>query len=291
MMLFELEHLTYRYEGVTAVDDLSLAIPEGSRVALLGANGSGKSTLLRLLDGLIFGQSGGIWFCGDELSEQHLLDDAFVLAFRRTVGMVFQNPDVQLFNPTVFDEVAFGPLQMRWPKNEIRARVDEILDRLRIGHLKDRIPQRLSGGEKKRVALASALVLDPAVLLLDEPTAALDPRSQSEVIDLLVEWGGGTKSVITATHELSDLEDIADHCFVLDGGKLAAEGRPSDILANMELLRRTNLIHAHRHRHAGGECHSHSHMHGNDGEVSMPRAAASASSASRLSALGTRATS
>jgi cobalt/nickel transport system ATP-binding protein len=263
MMLFELEHLTYRYEGVTAVDDLSLAIPEGSRVALLGANGSGKSTLLRLLDGLIFGESGSILFRGDDVSEEHMIDDAFALPFRRTVGMVFQNPDVQLFNPTVFDEVAFGPLQLRWPKNEVRDRVGETLDKLRIGHLKNRIPQRLSGGEKKRVALASVLVLDPAVLLLDEPTAALDPRSQSEVIDLMVEWGGGSKSVITATHDLGDLEDIADRCYVLDCGKLVAEGRPAEILANTELLRRTNLIHAHRHRH-GREVHSHPHVHGSE---------------------------
>ncbi|HUB83398.1 MAG TPA: energy-coupling factor ABC transporter ATP-binding protein [Bryobacteraceae bacterium] len=256
MMLFEIERLTYRYEGVTAVDDLTLAIPEGCRVALLGANGSGKSTLLRLLDGLIFGQSGTILFRGDDVSEQHMLDDEWALPFRRTVGMVFQNPDVQLFNPTVFDEVAFGPLQLRWPKDQIRERVDEILDRLRISQLKNRIPQRLSGGEKKRVALASVLVLDPAVLLLDEPTAALDPRSQSEVIDLMVEWGG-SKSVITATHDLGDLEDIADRCYVLDGGKLVAEGTPAEILADTALLRRTNLIHAHRHKR-GEEVHTHS---------------------------------
>jgi cobalt/nickel transport system ATP-binding protein len=112
------------------------------------------------------------------------------------------------------------------------------------------------------VALASVLVLDPAVLLLDEPTAALDPRSQSEVIDLMVEWGG-SKAVITATHDLGDLEDIADRCFVLDGGKLVAEGRPAEILADTDLLRRTNLIHAHRHRH-GSEVHSHPHVHGGE---------------------------
>ena len=259
-MLFELDRLTYRYEGVTAVDDLTLGIPEGSRVALLGANGSGKSTLLRLLGGLIFGQSGTVWFRGDEVSEEHLGDEAFAFPFRRTVGMVFQNPDVQLFNPTVFDEVAFGPLQMRWPKNQIRDAVSEILNQLRIGHLKDRVPHRLSGGEKKRVALASVLVLDPAVLLLDEPTAALDPRSQSEVIDLLVEWGGGAKTVITATHDLGDLEDIADRCFVLDGGRLVAEGRPDEILANRDLLERTNLVHAHRHHH--GARHAHVHRDG-----------------------------
>jgi cobalt/nickel transport system ATP-binding protein len=261
-MLFELDRLTYQYERLTALDDLSLSIPAGSRVALLGANGSGKSTLLRILDGLHFPHSGAIRFRGEELTEERFADDAFAYKFRRQVGLVFQNADVQLFNPTVFDEVAFGPLQLRLPKAEVRERVGGILDRLRIAHLKDRVPHRLSGGEKKRVALASVLVMDPAVLLLDEPTASLDPRSQSQFIDLLVEWGGGAKSVIIATHDLGDLEDIADRCYVLDGGRLVAERAPADVLRDRELLERTNLAHAHRHRHPSGEVHSHPHVHG-----------------------------
>ncbi len=171
---------------------------------------------------------------------------------------------MQLFNPTVFDEVAFGPLQLRWPKSEIRERVADVLDRMAIAHLKDRVPHRLSGGEKKRVALASVLVLDPAVLLLDEPTAGLDPRSQSQVIDLLVGWAGGAKTVITATHELGDLVDIADRCFVLDKGTVAAEHTPEEILRDRELLERTNLVHAHRHRHGSGVTHSHPHLHPNE---------------------------
>jgi cobalt/nickel transport system ATP-binding protein len=259
MTLFELDRLTYRYEGLTALDDLSLSVAEGSRVALLGANGCGKSTLLRVLDGLYFGQSGAVRFRGDELSEERFADDEFAFRFRRQVGLVFQNPDVQLFNPTVFDEVAFGPLQMHWTKAEVRERVDGILERLRILHLKDRVPHRLSGGEKKRVALASVLVLDPSVLLLDEPTASLDPRSQSQLIDLLVDWGGGAKSVIIATHDLRDLEDIADRCYVLDGGRLVAERTPAEVLDDRDLLERTNLVHAHRHRHGPGGIHSHTH--------------------------------
>jgi cobalt/nickel transport system ATP-binding protein len=261
MTLFEAEHVSYSYQGQAALRDLNLAVEEGTRVALLGANGSGKSTLLRLLDGLYFPDSGMVRFRGEDLVEEHFADDAFAFDFRRQVGMVFQNPDVQLFNPTVFDEVAFGPMQLRWPRKQVLDRVGEILDRLRILHLKDRIPHRLSGGEKKRVALASVLVLDPAVLLLDEPTAALDPRSQSELIDLLVEWGGGAKSVIIATHDLRDLEDIADRCCVLDGGVLVADRTPAEILADTELLRRSNLVHAHRHRHPSGEMHSHPHSH------------------------------
>ena len=175
--------------------------------------------------------------------------------------MVFQNPDVQLFNPTVFDEVAFGPLQLRWKKTEIREKVDEILSRFGIFQLKDRIPHRLSGGEKKKVALASVLVLDPAVLLLDEPTAALDPRSQSQFIDLLVQWAGGAKTIITATHDLGDLQDIADRCCVLHSGRLLAEGLPAEIMRDAALLRSANLIHEHRHHHATGETHTHPHLH------------------------------
>jgi cobalt/nickel transport system ATP-binding protein len=260
-MLFEVDRLTYRYERTNALNDLSLSIPEGSRVALLGANGSGKSTLLRLLDGLYFPETGRVTYRGEQLTEDNFANDEFAFAFRRQVGLVFQNPDSQLFNPTVFDEVAFSPLQMRWSKAEIRERVMETLDWLRISHLKDRAPQRLSGGEKKRVALASVLVLDPAVLLLDEPTAGLDPRSQGQLIDLLVQWGGGAKSVIIATHDLDDLRDTVDRCYVLDSGDLAAEGSPDDILCDRELLERTNLVHVHRHRHASGEFHSHPRLH------------------------------
>jgi cobalt/nickel transport system ATP-binding protein len=262
-MLFEAAGVHFHYHQIAALRGLTLGIPEGSRVALLGANGSGKSTLLRMLDGLYFAESGSIRFRGKELTERRFEDDQFAYEFRRQVGLVFQNPDVQLFNPTVFDEVAFGPLQLRWPKPEIRERVAQTLDRMGIAHLKDRIPHRLSGGEKKRVALASVLVLDPSVLLLDEPTAGLDPRSQSQLIDLLVGWAGGTKTVITATHELGDLEDIADRCFVLDQGMLAAECTPSEVLRDRELLERTNLVHAHRHRHASGVSHSHPHLHPN----------------------------
>ena len=264
-MLFEVAKLTYRYDSLAALDNLSLAFPEGSRVALVGANGSGKSTLLRILDGLYFAQEGAVRFRGEELTEERFADNAFAFSFRRQVGLVFQNPDVQLFNPTVFDEVAFGPLQLGWPKSEVRERVGGTLERFGIAHLKDRVPHRLSGGEQKRVALASVLALDPAVLLLDEPTAALDPRSQSRMIDLLVEWGGGAKSVITATHNLGDLEDIADRCLVLDGGHVVAEGSPAEILRDRELLERTNLVHAHRHRHRSGEMHSHPHVHSGEG--------------------------
>jgi cobalt/nickel transport system ATP-binding protein len=262
MNVFDVRDVSWRYDSVLALDRVSLTLEHGKRFALLGANGSGKSTLLRLLDALYFPQSGSISFHGETLDRQRFEDDEFAFRFRRRVGLVFQNPDVQLFNPTVFDEVAFAPLQLRWPKREIASRVGEAMELMEISHLRNRPPHRLSGGEKKRVALASVLVLDPEVLLLDEPAAALDPRSQSQIIDLLIGWGDGSKTVITATHDLGLVEDIADYCFVMKEGKILARGEPARVLRDQELLREANLVHEHRHRHAeGGLTHSHPHTH------------------------------
>ena len=244
-----------------ALDNLSLAVAPGQRVALLGANGSGKSTLLRILDGLAFPEKGSITFCGEPFTEERLQNPDFAYPFRRRVGLIFQNPDVQLFSPTVFDEVAFGPLQLQWPREKVRARVEEMLEVMKIGHLKDRSPHHLSTGEKKRVTLASVLVIDPDVLLLDEPTAALDPRSSSQMIDFLIGLRGGAKTVITSTHDLDIVEDIADQCIVFQTGSVVAAGTPAEVLHQTSLLEQTNLIHAHRHVHASGETHSHPHMH------------------------------
>lgn len=263
--VFELTKVCYAYQNVPALDALSMRIKRGDRVALLGANGSGKSTLLRLLDALYFPGTGELRAFGEVLSEAALADDDTNYTFRRRVGLVFQNPDVQIFNPTVFDEVAFGPLQLGWTKADILRRVDEILARFAIGHLKDRAPHRLSGGEKKRVALASVLILEPEVLLLDEPTAALDPESQGEVIRFLIESRGNGRTIVTATHDLDIVENIADYVFVLADGKLAGAGTPSEILANEALLRRTHLAHSHWHVHGDGSVHDHLHAHGHQG--------------------------
>lgn len=259
--MFELVDVICRYEEVTALDGLTLSIAGGRRTALLGPNGSGKSTLLLLLDALVLPDSGTIRFDGTELSERSLRTPDAQTRFRSRVGFVFQNPEVQLFNPTVYDEVAFGPLQLGWVEGEIRERVAHTLDSMELAHLAARPTYRLSTGEKKRVAIASVLVLDPDVILLDEPTAGLDPRSQSRVIDLLVSWQESGKTVVTATHDLDLIEDIADHCVVLDRGRVAAEGSPSVILGDLPLLERTGLVHAHEHRHGSGPAHRHPHRH------------------------------
>lgn len=258
--VFELEGVTFRYPESPALDALSLSIAPGECVAVLGANGSGKSTLLRVLAGLAFPEQGSVRFQGQPLTEAALAQAPFGRDFRRRVGVVFQNPDVQLFNATVFDEVAFGPLQMEWSKAEILERVHAALQALDIERLKDRPPHRLSGGEKKRVALASVLVLDPEVLLLDEPTAALDPQNQARMVDFLV-GGLGQKTVITTMHSLEVAREIADRCLVLSDGRLEASGSVDEILSNEALMQRTHLLHIHRHRHASGEVHSHPHLH------------------------------
>lgn len=259
--VFELNDVDYSYQGVSALVKLSLVVSSGQRVVLLGSNGSGKSTLLRVLDALYFPDAGTVSAFGEPLDRQCMADEEMSFAFRRRVGLLFQNPDVQLFNASVFDELAFGPLQLHWPAGRVRQRVEETLRSTGLEHLRNRPPHRLSVGEKKRVALASVSILDPEVLLLDEPTASLDPESKNRLLDSLIGWGGGSKTLVIATHDLDIVADIADLCVILQRGSVIALGTPEDILGDEALLRHTGLIHAHRHRHADGSVHLHPHFH------------------------------
>ncbi len=262
--LFEVDRVSYHYQNkLPALVDVSLRITAGQKVAVLGANGSGKSTLLKLLDGLYFPTSGNVSFRGMRLTQETLADEAANSAFRRSVGLVFQDPDVQLFSPTVWEEVAFGPLQLGLSRDEVAARVQAALELLGIVKLADRVPYSLSGGEKKKVALASVLVVEPDVLLLDEPTAALDPRSQRALVDLIVEVSAQGRTVVTATHDLDVVAEIADRVFVFGEEKTVVRaGPPEEILADHDLLLATNLAHAHRHYHAAGSGeHIHPHLH------------------------------
>lgn len=260
--VFELENVAYSYaEGTVALRDVSLVVRPGERVAVLGANGSGKSTLLKLLDGLYFPTAGSVRAFGLPLSERLLADDAYAFAFRRRVGLVFQDADVQLFSPSVWDEVAFGPLQLGLSQAEVRARVEETLALLGIERLGDRPPYRLSGGEKRKVCLAAVLAIRPEVLLLDEPTAGLDPRSRCALVDFVADLHAAGHTIITATHDLDILDEIADRALVFGEEKrLVAQGTPAEVLADEDLLLRANLMHAHTHRH-DGVVHTHHHRH------------------------------
>lgn len=261
LIVFEARDVNYSYQDVVALRNLNLTIRSGEQLCLLGANGSGKSTLLRLLSGLAFANTGVVRFHGKLLTEQVFRNEEFSFDFRRRIGVVFQNPDVQLFNPTVFDELAFGPLQLRWPTERIHERAETLMREMDIAHLRGRPPHRLSGGEKKRVAIASVLILDPEVLLLDEPTAALDPKSEGAILDLLSSWVGSTRTVVTATHDLPSLERIATRCALFDNGTIAAEGEPLAVLHDVPLLERTRLIQVLRHTHTGTHAESHPHPH------------------------------
>lgn len=257
---FSVQNVTYHYStGVAALEEVSLTIAAGEKVAVLGANGSGKSTLLRLLNGLAFAQSGRISAFGTTLTEANLRDEQTAYRFRRRVGFIFQNADAQLFSPTVREEIAFGPLQMGLAQDEIMRRIVDIAALVGIGNLLDRAPFQLSGGEKRKVAIASALVVNPDALLLDEPTTGLDPRSQTWLVDLLKRLHAAGKTLVTATHDLALVPELADRVFVFDEQhRLAASGPTRDIFADTDLLVRVNLIHADGHRH-GSLWHAHPH--------------------------------
>jgi cobalt/nickel transport system ATP-binding protein len=258
--LLGLEGVSYSYlRRFPALDRVSLGIRAGEKVALLGANGCGKSTLLKLLDGLIFPDAGSYTAFGTEVTEDALEEEQFNGSFRSRVGFIFQNSDAQVFSPTVREEIAFGPLNLSMPAEEVEERVADTLDMLGIADIADRAPYQLSGGQKKRVAIASVLVMNPDVLLFDEPTAALDPRTQQWLLELIVALNEAGKTIVLATHDLERLDMVADRCVVFsEGHRIVAEGSPGEILGDRDLLLGVNLIHEHTHSHEGTE---HAHLH------------------------------
>jgi len=260
---FVLEGVRHEYRaGVAALAAIDLTILSGQHVAIVGANGSGKSTLLKMLDGLVFPTSGAIRAFGAPLTGDALEDPAYRRDFRARVGFVFQEADVQLFCSDAYDELAFGPLQLGLAREEVERRVREAAQQLRVEGILDRPPYTLSGGEKKRVAIASVLTMQPHVLLLDEPTNALDPRSQVWLLDVLEDWKNEGRTVVMATHDLSAAAESADRIVVLsEEHTIVADGTPEEVLLQRELLLAVNLIHEHTHRHAS-TAHRHAHAHG-----------------------------
>lgn len=260
--VFELAAVGFAYGGdQTALRGVNLRIEPGERIAVLGANGSGKSTLLKLLDGLYFPTEGSIRAFGQPLTADVLNDETAAIDFRRRVGLVFQDPDVQLFSPTVWEEVTFAPLHLGLARDQVNDRAESAMELLGITKLRDRAPHRLSGGEKKKVALASVLSLQPEVWLLDEPTAGLDPRSTSRLLDFLDDLRGEGKTIITATHSLEIVEEIADRVIMFcEDHEITVEGEPQQVLEDEARLIACNLLHEHRHRH-GGTKHVHPHLH------------------------------
>jgi cobalt/nickel transport system ATP-binding protein len=259
---FSLDHVSYFYPGnVKALDNITLNIQKGGLYAIIGQNGSGKSTLLNIMNGLIFPASGKINFDGSEISERSLHDKDFNRNFRSRVSYIFQNPDIQLFCPTVMDELMFGPLQMGISQDVARERAAQVLDFVGIAELKDRQALMLSGGEKKKVAIASVLTMNPDVILIDEPIAGLDPKTQTFFIELMISLKQSGKTIVFSTHHLDLIDHLQPTVAVLSEDHTIQRIAPaSDILKDEKFLISVNLIHEHIHKH-GDEVHGHFHSH------------------------------
>ncbi len=231
--IVQAEDLHYTYpDGKVALQGLSFLITHGESVAIIGANGAGKSTLLMHLNGVILPQKGMVRI-GEMPATRETLPN-----IRRTVGTVFQDSDDQLFMPTVFDDVAFGPLNLGFPKEEVEKKVRETLEKVGALHLINRATHRLSGGEKRSVAIATVLAMAPDILVMDEPTSNLDPKSRRNLIELLKSF---THTKIIATHDLDMAMDLCTRTIVLSEGKIIADGPTSDILINEQLLHKSHL--------------------------------------------------
>jgi len=231
-IVLEIKNLGFHYSGGGPVlQGINLRIAERERVGIVGQNGAGKTTLLLHLNGILTG-TGGVVVRGMEVTRGNLR------SVRRQVGLVFQNPDDQLFLPRVFDDVAFGPLNLGLPREEVRARVERALEAVGMQGSMDRSTVQLSEGEKKRVALATVLAYDPSILIFDEPTANLDPKQRRN----LLEWmRRSEKTLIVASHDLDFVADLADRVIVLQGGRVVADGPPEGILGDGALMERCGL--------------------------------------------------
>ena len=232
----EFRNVAFVYSnGTIGLDGVNIKIEERKKVVLLGANGSGKTTLLLHLNGLYTPTNGGVAIFDEPINAEN------IDSIRTKVGMIFQNPDDQLFAPTVYQDIAFGPRNLGIAEPHIKERVDEVLDLLNITHLRDRPPDSLSGGEKRRVALAGVLVMDAEIIALDEPHSGLDPRGSLEFNDVLDELYSKGRTIIVATHDVEFAAAWADELIVLQKGKVVGQGSPEEVFSNVEMMRSTNL--------------------------------------------------
>jgi cobalt/nickel transport system ATP-binding protein len=260
--IVRMDGICFGYNGIIpALQDININIGDGERFAVIGSNGTGKSTLLKLMNGLITPSCGKVYFRNRQVGTESLSDAGFLRYFRSSMGFLFQDADAQLFCPTVFDELMFGPLQLGLGFEQSRSRANEVMEMLDIANLADRPPYMLSGGEKKRVAIASILTTNPEVLLLDEPTDGLDPKTKSSFMELLISLSEAGKTIVIATHDLSLVSDLQCTVAVLsEEHRIETIGSADDVLRDTALLAGVNLIHEHLHYH-GRQIHSHVTLH------------------------------
>jgi cobalt/nickel transport system ATP-binding protein len=260
--IITLRNVDYSYYGkIPALNNINLSVKKGEMFSIIGLNGSGKSTLLHIINALVFPDSGEVLFKGNAVTEKSLRDKSFAMQLRQGMGYIFQNPDIQLFCPTVFDELLFAPLQLDLPYETAQERAEQTLSFLGIEYLKNRSVYMLSGGEKKKVAIASVLTMNPDILLIDEPLSSLDPKTQTFFIELLLELNQAGKTIIFTTHQLDLIDHLQPRVAVLsEEHTIQKTGTASEILSNEEFLISVNLIHEHVHKHGDAE-HRHYHSH------------------------------
>lgn len=260
--IISLKNINYSYFGkIPALKNINLSVKKGEMFAIIGLNGSGKSTLLHIINALVLPDSGEVLFKGNHVSGKSLSDESNKIRLRQSMGYVFQNPDVQLFCPTVFDELLFAPLQLNLPLETASERAEQTLSFLGLSYLKDRAIYMLSGGEKKKVAIASILTMNPDILLIDEPLSNLDPKTQTFFIDLILDLNDAGKTIIFTTHRLDLIDHLQPRVAVLsEEHTIQKIGTASEILSDEEFLISVNLIHEHVHKH-GKEEHRHFHSH------------------------------
>ena len=261
-IVFELEQATFAYPlGEPVLKDINLSIYEGEMVSILGVNGCGKSTLLKILAGALCPQQGKFEAFGEPITEEVLSNDKSSKDYHRRVGFIFQDSDVQLFCSTAEEEIAFGLLQLGLSKDEVTGRIDDVYRLLNIEHLKNKAPFKLSGGEKKKVALAAVLVMNPEILILDEPTNGLDPRTQRWLVELLIALNKAGKTLITSTHNLELVQEISERAILFnEQHTIIADLPTAKLLSDIELLINANLVDEYYHRHDSPK-HSHFHIH------------------------------
>ncbi len=262
-IIFKLEAATYIYpEGITGISGCDFEVKESETVVILGPNGCGKSTLLKVLDALYFPQKGKFYAFGEEITEKKLQDRKFNNFFRRNVGLLFQDVEAQLFSPTVREEISFSPRQMGMEEDEVERRVTEVVSMFGLESILDRYPYSLSGGEKRKVALASIFSLRPEVYLLDEPTANLDPGTESKLIDLILSLKEDGKIIVLATQDLILADHLADRVVLMDGNRrIVAAGTKKEVFSDTLLLGKVGLLHSHRKIHHFVDTYIHSHLH------------------------------
>ncbi len=238
-MIVEVKDLCFGYDNEhTVLQNLNMQIPEVKLTAILGCNGAGKSTLFLNLNGVLRPNSGEIWIDGKRLeySKNALLE------MRKNVGIVFQDPDDQLFSADVYRDISFGPLNLGFSSDEVKKRVENAMERCDITHLRERPTHALSYGQKKRVAIAGVLAMEPKVIILDEPTAGLDPKGTAEIMSLLNDLTQDRGiSIILATHDMDIVPSYADYVYVMSDGQVKGHGTPLEIFSNDELIRANNL--------------------------------------------------